>query len=111
VPYNAVAVTAEDQLVGQVGGTTLDGGRAELLSLWVAPEARGAGVGEALVEAVCRWAATDAAAIAVRLSVRRTNDPAIRLYERTGFRHADPDTEPGDEPAELAMVRTLHPQA
>jgi ribosomal protein S18 acetylase RimI-like enzyme len=56
---------------------------------------------------VCEWAATNAGVTAVRLSVRRSNAHAIRLYERTGFRHAH--DEPGDEPAELAMLRPLHP--
>jgi len=40
----------------------------------------------------------------VRLSVRRSNERAIRLYRRTGFAQVD---EPGDEPAGLAMVRMV----
>jgi ribosomal protein S18 acetylase RimI-like enzyme len=58
---------------------------AHLISMWVAPEARGAGAGDALVKAVIRFARTDGAA-AVRLHVVDGNDSAIRLYERNGFR-------------------------
>lgn len=60
---------------------------ARLYSLATAPEARGQGVGSALL------AAADAAARrrgcrALKLEVRTDNDAAIRLYERHGFRRA-----------------------
>lgn len=104
VPFNVVAVV-DDVPIGQASGTAAgEDRRVELISMWVAPEARGAGVACALVDAVAEWA-RGAGAIEVRLSVRRANEHAIRLYERTGFVQVD---EPGDEAAELAMVRTLH---
>ncbi len=69
---------------------------AELLSLWVAPEARGQGVGDALVrEVLAHAAAIDCPA--VTLSVRATNRPAIRLYARLGFTE---DPGPADEDGE-----------
>lgn len=59
--------------------------RANLFAMWVAPEARGHGIGKALVEAALRWART-AAALEVTLRVSDTQVAARRLYERCGFR-------------------------
>lgn len=57
---------------------------AWLLSMWVAPEARGQGIGEALIEALVRWA-RDAGYARVLLEVGDHNTPAIALYARMGF--------------------------
>lgn len=103
VPLNLVAMD-DDHPVGQASGIAPDErGHAELISMWVAPAARGTGVAHALIDAVAVWARS-AGASALRLSVRRPNDRAIRSYLRNGFSHTD---EPGDEPAELAMIRPL----
>jgi GNAT superfamily N-acetyltransferase len=58
--------------------------RAWLLSMWVAPEARGRGVGDALVRSVVGWA-RDAGFVELRLEVGDLNAPAIQLYARHGF--------------------------
>lgn len=85
VSLNVVAVV-DGSPVGQVSGTALDPeGRVELISMWVDPAVRGAGVGEALVTEVVDWARAIGAA-AVVLSVRKLNVPAINLYRRVGFR-------------------------
>ena len=85
VPLNVLAVSAAHGDVGQVSGTAADGdGRVELISMWVDPVARGAGVGDALVDEVQRWAG-EGGARAVVLSVKVGNGPAIGLYERRGF--------------------------
>jgi ribosomal protein S18 acetylase RimI-like enzyme len=56
-----------------------------LYSVWVAPTARGRGVGDALLEAaVARAAALGYARVA--LEVGAANAPAIGLYARAGFR-------------------------
>src|SRR5690348_12584381 len=51
VPFNVVACF-EGEPVGQVSGTAPDDdGRVELISMFVAPEARGRGIGRALIGA------------------------------------------------------------
>jgi len=59
-------------------------GDAALVAMWVAPEARGAGLGGALVAAVVDWARAGGYR-RVRLDVADANEPAIRLYARMGF--------------------------
>jgi RimJ/RimL family protein N-acetyltransferase len=84
VPYNVVAL-ADSEPVGQVSGTALDAhGAVELISLWLAPSARGSGLADELVGAVVQWARAQGA-IQVVLSVRATNDRARRCYDRLGF--------------------------
>jgi ribosomal protein S18 acetylase RimI-like enzyme len=81
-------IVAEDQtgLLGMAAGGPAEGypGVAGLYGMWVAPEARGRGVGAALVEAVRSWA-REMGYEAVGLGVTTTNASAIRLYERAGF--------------------------
>jgi len=57
---------------------------ARLYSISVAPEARGEGVGDALLVAAERLARRRHAT-AMRLEVRTDNAPAQRLYERHGY--------------------------
>lgn len=57
---------------------------AGLYAMWVAPEARGQGVGDALITAVADWART-AGYPRLRLDVADANARAVRLYERMGF--------------------------
>jgi len=59
-------------------------GAARLGSLWVAPEARGGGVGRALVGAVVHWARTEGFR-EVLLDVADDNVEAVALYEGLGF--------------------------
>ncbi len=50
VAFNAVAAVCEGgQVVGTVGGMHHSPGSIELISMWVAPEVRGTGVGDALL--------------------------------------------------------------
>lgn len=72
--------------VGMVSGVpTEDDGVVELISLWVAPAARGRGVADALVAEVVRWARERGAGV-LRLSVAEDNAAATALYARHGFR-------------------------
>ncbi len=83
---------------GMAGAFCPAADRVELVAMWVAPVARGHGVGDAVVEAVVRWAGDRR----VGLVVNRDNRPAIRLYERHGF--ADTDL-PTDHVGEKRMLR------
>lgn len=62
-----------------------DAGIVNLFQMWVAPEARGRGVAAALVDEAVAWARS-IRAHTVRLGVVCSNQAAIRLYLRKGFR-------------------------
>ena len=74
----------DGRAVGTVGARSLPAGETELVSLWVAPGARGSGVGERLVRRVVDEAAARGAPIVV-LWVSEGNDRAEGLYARLGF--------------------------
>ena len=80
-----VAATDDGVVVGLAAGIRSDDGNAELVAMWVAPEARGSGAADALVEAVLAWARS-ASFPGLRLHVTEGNERAERLYERHGFR-------------------------
>ena len=69
---------------GMASGLLPVDGSAELMSMWVAPFARGRGVGDALVTSVVEWAAEQRPGEMV-LTVRESNPAAIVLYARHGF--------------------------
>ncbi|MEO0514206.1 MAG: GNAT family N-acetyltransferase [Planctomycetota bacterium] len=59
-------------------------GRAWLVSMWVDPEVRRAGLGTRLIETARRWAEAGGASDWC-LHVTSNNDAAARLYETVGF--------------------------
>ena len=77
-----------DGVIGSAGlGSHWEPARATtatLFGMYVAPRARGRGVGEALVRAVLDEARRLGKSVVV-LEVASTNEPAIALYERCGF--------------------------
>ena len=77
-----------------------DDGAIELISMWVAPFARGRGVGDAAVRSVLAFAQTERGGSPVVLAVKTQNRPAIGLYERHGF--VDIGRSP-DDPSERLM--------
>lgn len=79
---------------------------AELLAVWVAPEARGRGAGRALVSACVEWLASHHARTRLRLAVVESNAPARRLYESCGFGVIGRNPE---DDAELLMERRAAP--
>ncbi|MEO0388965.1 MAG: N-acetyltransferase [Pseudomonadota bacterium] len=58
--------------------------RAQVLNVYVRPEARGQGIGDALIEAVVRHA--EKHVLQLELGVTADNPAALALYQRHGFR-------------------------
>ena len=93
---------------GLAGGYREDPDTMELVSMYVRPQARGRGVGEALVAAVARWAEAQGAK-SLHLWVTETNAPARLLYQRLGFSPTDERQPLPSNPAlgEIAMTLPL----
>ena len=70
----------DDQPVGMVAGMVGDDG-VQLISMWVAPEARKRGVGRALISAVIGWSASRP----LSLRVVDGNAAALGAYRQQGF--------------------------
>jgi ribosomal protein S18 acetylase RimI-like enzyme len=88
--------------VGMARGATLEDAITGLLiSVWVAPEARGLGIGEALVDAVVAWARASRLE-RLLVDVGDENAAAIALYARMGF---EPTGEVGTLPPPREHIR------
>ncbi|MFE2410219.1 GNAT family N-acetyltransferase [Kitasatospora sp. NPDC059408] len=61
---------------------------AELISMWVAPQARGRGAGDLLITEIATWAAAQGCTT-LKLAVTPHNDAAIALYRRHAFADTD----------------------
>jgi len=94
VALNLVA-SLNGEPVGMASATSPVDDEVELISMWVAPEARGRAVGAALIEAIVVWA-LEQHVPRVTLDVRETNVSAINLYKRLGF--VDVGLSPGSGP-------------
>ncbi|GAB2814011.1 hypothetical protein GCM10027176_18190 [Actinoallomurus bryophytorum] len=70
--------------LGMTSALLEDPATAHVLGMWVAPEARGRGVGDRLIETVAAWAREHRARHLV-LWVTEINRPARALYEKSGF--------------------------
>ncbi|HEY3675666.1 MAG TPA: GNAT family N-acetyltransferase [Candidatus Tumulicola sp.] len=90
VAYNIVA-TLDGAAAGLVSGAPEGDGSVTLISMWVAPFARGQGIGDRLVRSVLEWARGRGAPV-VRLDVVSNNGPAIELYRRNGFVDVGPSS-------------------
>lgn len=100
---------AEGEPRGLVSGAVdaEEPGVATLMSLWVHPSMRGSGAADALVSEVMAWARGEHAGT-VRLAVVSSNTPAIRFYERQGFRNTGRSTvSERDGQVELWMERSV----
>jgi len=96
-----VVLTLDDQPAGMVSATAPGrDGAVELISLWVAPFARGHGVGDAAIDCVVAWAHAEYGDVSVVLSVKTGNKPALHLYRRHDFTDAGPSP---DDPNERLM--------
>jgi GNAT superfamily N-acetyltransferase len=78
-----IAFLPEVAPAGLGGGYLAAPGVVELIGMFVRPQARGRGVGEAVVDAVVGWAKAQDAST-VHLWVTETNKARL-LYERCGF--------------------------
>ncbi|AFU03264.1 putative acetyltransferase [Nocardia brasiliensis ATCC 700358] len=77
--------TVDDEPAGLAGGELGEHPETStLVSMWVAPQARGLGVGDALVRTVLEWARGQGHRRTL-LWVLDGNEPAERLYLRHGF--------------------------
>jgi ribosomal protein S18 acetylase RimI-like enzyme len=92
----AAAVSGRDRpLIAELDGVAVglvwaksdasDPAVVNIFQMWVAPQTRGRGVAVALLREAIAWAKSNNARI-VQLGVASNNTPAVRLYEREGFR-------------------------
>jgi ribosomal protein S18 acetylase RimI-like enzyme len=106
VALNIVA-DLDGESAGMVSATAMDRDAAvELISMWVAPFARGRGIGDSLVAAVIQWA-RQRPARSVSLAVVESNEHAVALYRRHGFTDAGAIDCTGSGVSERQMVRRL----
>ncbi|MER8186103.1 GNAT family N-acetyltransferase [Kitasatospora sp. NPDC094015] len=105
---NTVIAELDGAPCGLAGLVGAGDGRAELVSMWVHPRARGRGVGDLLVRAVIERA-EELGRPEVRLWVAEGNAPAERLYDRHGFARTGEEQPVDDEQPcrglEFAMTR------
>lgn len=94
-------IDGEDAGTARGGPHDTDPAAAFLLSMWVAPDHRGCGVGERLIDAVAQWARS-AGYSRLLLDVADRNLPAIALYRRAGFL---PTGETGSLPPPRSHIR------
>ena len=66
------------------GGVKVGGDQADVMTIGVAPQARGRGAGAAILDALLDWA-RQAGAAEIFLDVRPSNEGAIALYNSRGF--------------------------
>ena len=69
---------------GIIGAYEEEEQQAQVISMWVAPEVRRAGVGKRLVDAVVDWARSRAVC-ELKLMVTSVNPGAMAFYTRLGF--------------------------
>ena len=94
---------------GMVAGTAdvNDPAIAHLQAMWVHPLLRGTGAADALVAALLAWA-TERGARSVQLQVIASNERAIQMYARHGFRPTGRQTtRERDGAIEIQMARPV----
>jgi GNAT superfamily N-acetyltransferase len=102
------AAVLDGEIIGTAAGIDSDQKIAALISMWVAPRARGMGAGHLLVETVLDWA-RKAGYGSVSLWVADGNQAAERLYLRCGFTRTGvvQPIHPGEAQAEYEMSKLL----
>lgn len=80
--------------VGQVRFDPVDEARWEI-SVALAPERRGEGLGAPLIETGSRWLWKNTTAAVSEAEVREKNRASLSAFERAGYRRAEESGEPG----------------
>jgi putative acetyltransferase len=105
-PDVALFVAREGVVVLGCGAYRLQGdGSAEVKSMFVLPEARGRGIGRAILAAI--EDALRGRVTILRLETGTKQDAAIRLYEAAGFRCRGPFGSYRDDPLSVFMEKPL----
>ncbi len=100
----AVADSADDRVVGEVGLTSIDPRRgAALIGWWVAEQERGRGVASTAVDGLAEWALHEAGFTALVAEISTDNEASQNVAERCGFEVLRPATL--DRPAALVRRR------
>lgn len=94
---------ATGEAVGCVALKAEGDGVYELSKMAVAPDRRGAGIGRVLIDAVLD-AFRDSGGTLLYLESNRRLEPALALYERSGFVHRDPPHPSPYSRADVYMV-------
>jgi ribosomal protein S18 acetylase RimI-like enzyme len=106
VPFNIIAEW-QSTAAGMASVTALQpDGWVELISMWVAPFARGRGLGDALVSAAIDRA-REKQASGVALAVFEGNEHALALYLRHGFVDVGEMVDSSPSGIERKLVRRL----
>ena len=99
-------VARENGVAVGCGALQLHGdGSAEVKSMFVAPDARGRGVGRAILESI--EAAVRGRVSTLRLETGVKQLPAIRFYEAAGFARRGPFGSYRDDPLSVFMEKLL----
>lgn len=110
-PGGAIFFAVEDgEPVGVIAALRHDADTFELAKMGVSPRSQGRGYGQALGEAVLRFAADAGARKVIVLSDSRLK-AAVRLYERLGFQHLPFPTDTGYARGDVYMELHLAPDA
>jgi ribosomal protein S18 acetylase RimI-like enzyme len=96
----------EGNPVGMASATSPANDEVEVISMWVAPEARRSGVATALIAAIGTWA-FDEGATRLALDVRDDNVSAIDCYTASGFVHVGQSHNSQPDAPERRMLRLL----
>jgi GNAT superfamily N-acetyltransferase len=100
-----VMVAVDDQRWLGMAGGFVEGSAAGVWGMWVAPDARGEGLGEQLVESVVDWA-RERGASRVELSVTERARDAAALYERLGFKPTGERRQLASDPSVVEILLT-----
>ena len=105
-PDVALFIAREAGVVLGCGAYRLAGdGSAEVKSMFVLPEARGRGIGRAILHAI--ETALRGRVTTLRLETGIKQDAALRLYEKAGFHRRGPFGSSRDDPLSVFMEKPL----